>query len=112
MNYERKPVSMPVGVWLVFDLTDRNSVYDFSVWRYQRGTRADELLISWGGNLQPETVLDADAHKWSVQHIEGWRPDRYIWVRLDDADLSRLTVAAQHGVFRRVAKAIWERIMA
>ncbi len=109
--------AMPEGVWLVFDHEDTEpmsdgAVYDFSVWRYDPHLNLiDQLLVSWAGVPRPSEPSVSES-VWNVDHVEGWNPARYNWVRLTDTQLAQLTMAAQHGVFRRVAKAMWERIMA
>lgn len=102
--------AMPPGEWLVLDREDAPP-HDFSVWRYDRDLNlVDQLLVSWAGVLRPENSAEDHTRNWSVEHREGWS-DRYLWMQLNDAQLVQLTMAAAHGVFRRSATRLWERIM-
>lgn len=87
---------LPPGDWLIHDPQDA----DFAIWRRAHPTSDPIVLVDWNGALD------------STRTVVGPPNERFIWVVLTQAQVEELQLAAAHGVFHRIARPLWQRIMA
>lgn len=88
---------LPDGDWLVFDPTD--DVYPFSVWHWEQF--GGKLIIGWRGEVDGKQVYTADRPHGS----------RFMWLRIGQDQIDRLTMVAHHGAFKPFAQRLWDQIM-